>query len=478
MKEKKVMKYCSNCGQELREDVSVCTNCGHKINKKKLSDFRRSTKVFLILGILAVILLIIVFLVFNQKLSPEKQLNNIAQAVENEDSVMLVENIDNNITETEAEAYFRYINETLGKNEYREKIERIINGNLKDSAYDDIYDGMYQLLEVSENGKQYLLFKNYDINIPKTPAYNYDNYNIDEFTYKYKDENKRWNGTSEKVIDLIPGIYELYGKTKVNENEYDGVMTVDFSDSNITSFNPGYYYVSLTENISYTIHDVDSEDLSIKINGKEIDADFSQYTEMVGPFSLDEDVEIQTTVNIGGQSLASDPQVINTEVDNVNLEYSHNGNVEPIVHFELNHDEDELTKASSQIMSEEMEQEARENFEDNLEENAKFFVEDYIYSLERMYQFEDINEVEDYIEQDSAVYNTLSNNISSGTFDGMTIYSVSTTDYSKNDNVITLTANSERDYDALDSVTTFSTVYTLNYDPEDLSFTIVDFRDI
>ena len=28
------MKYCSNCGQPLREGVKVCTNCGNPLQSK------------------------------------------------------------------------------------------------------------------------------------------------------------------------------------------------------------------------------------------------------------------------------------------------------------------------------------------------------------------------------------------------------------------------------------------------------------
>src|SRR5699024_11728126 len=121
---------------------------------------------------------------------------------------------------------------------------------------------------------------------------------------------------------------------------------------------------------------------------------------------------------------------------------------------------------------------SQKDFEENLEDNAKLFIENYLYALESMYLFEDINEVEDFVEEGSGVYNTLVNNINSGTFEGMFIFNVSVTNYSKENNTITLTANTERDYDALPSSQSFKTVYTINYDPENLRFTIVDFRDI
>lgn len=160
------------------------------------------------------------------------------------------------------------------------------------------------------------------------------------------------------------------------------------------------------------------------------------------------------------------------------MEYTSSGLVEPVVSLELEHDEDEIREVADEQMNKEMKESAREDFEENLEDNAKMFVENYIYSLEAMYLFEDINEVEEYIEKGSGVYNTLSNNIISGTFDGMYLYSVSTSNYSNDGNMITLTANSKRDYNALNEPTSFSTVYTLDYDPEMLTLTIVDFEDI
>lgn len=475
------MKYCSNCGHELREGTTVCTNCGHSIEGKRTESIKRGmskkSKSIIFGAVILLLLITIALVVFSQILSPKNQLDNISQAVEEEDPALLVENIDNEITEVDAEAYFQYINESGGKDSIIEDLN-----SLKESAdnlvYDEISDGMNTLLTVEENDKQYLLFKNYDIEIPKVSVYSYEDYNIDEFIYDYNEKERRWNGTTDKVMDLIPGIYSFEGTSRIDDTEYSGTMQVDLTDSEHISFNPGYFNINLTENISYSSLDVDYDDIAIKVNGEDTPADFSQYEVTIGPFKTGDEISIETIVNAGGKQLTSDPQVVNSEDAEINFEYQTNGTVEPVARLELEHDKDEIREVADEQMNEEMKENAREDFEENLEDNAKLFVENYLFALETMYLYEDINEVEDYIEEGSGVYNTLSNNISSGTFEGMLIYNISTTNYQREDNTITLTANTERDYDALSESQSFKTVYTLEYDPDALTFTIVDFRDI
>lgn len=229
---------------------------------------------------------------------------------------------------------------------------------------------------------------------------------------------------------------------------------MDLTNDTLASFNPGYFKINLTENISYSSIDIDFDDIAIKVNGEDTPADFSQYEVTIGPFKTGEEVSIETIVNASGKQLTDGAQVVNPEEDII-LEYTSNGLVEPVVSLELEHDEDEIREVADEQMNKEMKESAREDFEENLEDNAKMIVENYIYSLEAMYLFEDINEVEEYIEEGSGVYNSLSNNIASDTFDGMYIYSVSTSNYSKGDNVITLTANLKREYDVLNEPPVF-----------------------
>lgn len=473
------MKYCSNCGHALREGVTVCPNCGHNLEGKravKNNRMSKKNKSIIIMAAILILIVIIALVVISQMLSPEKQIENISQAIEEENAALLVENIDNEISETDAEAYFAYINESEGKDAMSEDLSSLMEAD--NMVYDEVNDGMNILLTVEENGKQYLLFKNYDIKIPKVSVYSYDDFNIDEFTYDYNGKERRWNGTTDKIVDVIPGIYNFEGVSKIGEDEYNGVINVDLTNDTLASFNPGYFKINLTENISYSSIDIDFDDIAIKVNGEDTSTDFSQYEVTIGPFKTGEEVSIETIVNASGKQLTDGAQVVNPEQEDIILEYTSNGLVEPVVSLELEHDEDEIREVADEQMNKEMKESAREDFEENLEDNAKMFVENYIYSLEAMYLFEDINEVEEYIEEGSGVYNSLSHNIASGTFDGMYIYSVSTSNYSKDGNVITLTANSKREYDALNEPTSFSTVYTLDYDPETLTLTIVDFEDI
>lgn len=236
------MKYCSNCGHELREGTTVCTNCGQSIDGKKPESSKRGmpkkSKTIIIGAVILVLLITISLVIVSQMLSPKNQLDNISQAIEEENTALLVENIDNVISETDAEAYFQYINESGGKDTMVEDLNSV-QESADNMVYDEITDGMNTLLTVEENGKQYLLFKNYNIEIPKVSVYSYEDYNIDEFTYDYNDKERRWNGTTDKVMDLIPGVYSFEGVSRIDDTEYNGTMQVDLTDSEHISFNPG-----------------------------------------------------------------------------------------------------------------------------------------------------------------------------------------------------------------------------------------------
>src|SRR5699024_4738445 len=123
------MKYCSQCGHELRDGVKVCPNCGHKVdgliqNRKGMS--KKNKAIIIIVGIL-ILAVIIAFVVIAQLLSPEKQVANISQAIEEENPTSLVENIDNDISKKDAEAFFAYLNESGGKDDVLEELERVQN---------------------------------------------------------------------------------------------------------------------------------------------------------------------------------------------------------------------------------------------------------------------------------------------------------------------------------------------------------------
>lgn len=482
------MKYCSNCGNEIRPGVTVCTHCGHKLNSEVSNNEslgrsdnpkkEKQMKITIISAVLIAVVIILFITIMNHMLSPVNQLDSIKKAVVSEDTSALIENLDNTITVEEADAYIKYINETMGLSNYESEIDDLENSVSGDLAYEYIFDGLYTLLEIEADGKQYLIFDDYNISIPKENVFIYDDYNIEQFTYSISDEKQNWNGTSDKFADLIPGIYNFKGTAQVDGESFNATMNVDFTNMNQAVYNPEYYYINITEDISWSyLGEVTEEDINVSINGEESNINLADYNNITGPFNINEDVTVEASVTIDGNTLRSTPQTINSESNDVETIY-HGEYMEPVMSIMLQFNEDEVGTAADNKRDRESKESEREYFEEYMEENAEAFVQDYLYALESMYTFEDINEVEDFINEDSGVYNTLVNNINSGTFEGMFIYNVSVTNFKQEDNIITVTANTERDYNALSEPTSFSTVYTLEYNPETLDFRIVDFRDI
>lgn len=141
------MKYCSNCGQPLREGVKVCTNCGapvkatkdqksnHDNQKNKTQHVhsnhtqKSNKKMWMIIGIIALlfIALIIAFSILKSQFSPEKQASNIAHAIKKDDEKALSKEVtsgDENLNKEEARAYLDYIKEEDDLNNVANHVEQ------------------------------------------------------------------------------------------------------------------------------------------------------------------------------------------------------------------------------------------------------------------------------------------------------------------------------------------------------------------
>src|SRR5699024_7739812 len=151
------MKYCSHCGHELREGVNVCPNCGQHIHdtQPKKKGMSKKNKSIIIITALIILALIIAFFVVSQFLSPDKQLANISQAIEEENETLLIENIHNDVSKTDAEAYFAYIDEAGSRDTVREDLDTVRTTDVNSSMSKQVEDGMNLLSTVEEKRKQY-----------------------------------------------------------------------------------------------------------------------------------------------------------------------------------------------------------------------------------------------------------------------------------------------------------------------------------
>lgn len=200
------MKYCSNCGQPLREGVKVCTNCGKPVQQSKPNhsntqqDYHNQSrqdkheqhqyqgynnhnqngyadrhdqqprkgdnkKTWIIIAVIAVLLiaLIVAFSVLKNQFSPEKQASNIAQAIKKDDEKALAKEVttqnDQKLSKQEARAYLNYIKTEDDLNNVGSNVEQSAK-EIKDNRYNNLSVDANgnNVLNISKDGKKFLFF--------------------------------------------------------------------------------------------------------------------------------------------------------------------------------------------------------------------------------------------------------------------------------------------------------------------------------
>ncbi|SOC37654.1 TcaA NTF2-like domain-containing protein [Salinicoccus kekensis] len=484
------MKYCKNCGQEIRPDVKVCTNCGQKVDEQEKEkqarpapapmDPKKKRRIGIIIGAvaLAAIVLAVAYSLIANALSPDNQLDTIAEAVTNEDAEGLRNAVDNDITLDEAEAHIAYIDRNSGFSQYQTWIEDLKYYLDEQVPGNEVHDGLYPLLSVGSNGTQYLFFDDYNFTIPRFNVYASDDYDIDAFTYTMDETEQQWNSDNEKFAELVPGIYEFEGAAVIDEESYDSTMQVDFEYGETAFLNPGFFYLTFDENATSLFWEgIDEEDITVNVNDEAVNVDLSDYDNRVGPYAFGEELAVGATLDYAGETFESDAEMVQIDADEAEDIYSAGG-MEPVYSVNLEFDEDAISEAGEAERTAEMADAERESFEEDMEENVENFVRDYLFALEMMYLFEDINEVDPYLDEDSSAYATLQSNLDNGTFEGMFITNISASNFSQDGNTMTIDVESTRDYDSLDDPIDFNTRYNVDYDPETLELEIVSFEDL
>ncbi len=488
------MKFCKNCGHELRPEAKVCTNCGQKVeaaNEENNQPTRQAAprepmdpkkkKRIMIIAAGAAVLALVLFVTYSviaSSLSPSNQLDTIAEAVSEEDAEALKSAVDNDITVEEAEAYITYVDQVSGFSQYNSWVSDVKSALDNGAPGSEIFDGMYTLLSANRDGSQYLIFDDYSFTIPRTNVYISDQYDIDEFVYTMDETEHRWNSENDKFAELIPGIYNFEGSAIIDEESYNSSMTVNFNNNEMAVLEPGFFYLNISEYVtSMYFEDVTEENVTVNINDEAVDVDLNDYDNRIGPYQFDEELNLNATVEHAGETFESDNGPIQLSADEVDMDYG-TGGAAPVHFVELEFDDDAIYDAGETARNEAQMEEERETFEADMEEHVESFVTDYLYALEMMYMFEDINEVDDYMDQETEAYAALENNIENGTFEGMYITNISFSNYTRNGETITIDVESDREYDALESRTEFNTRYTIGYDPDELELEVTGFQDL
>ncbi|MCU7556145.1 TcaA second domain-containing protein [Macrococcus capreoli] len=329
------MKYCKNCGAEIKNNQKVCTKCGTKIvqdtsasqsntttipnqntvqqpiqNEPKIPREPMSKKTKIIIGsILAtLVLLFICFKLIESSYQPTKVGDNIASAVKDKNYSKLAKLLtshDEPMTEDQAKAYVKYINNTEGAQSFSNLIkDRTKELEQYDSMETALALGEHTVLNISKNGKAFGLFQKYSFHVPteKPSLIAMEN---SELEYKYKDKTKKAELKQNEVTNLEPmpiGDYEMDATKKVNDKSFKGKILVKMSDSLNVMEKFDYAYLRVILDGTY---DIDSSKVHLIVNGKKIKNESGEFVDQVGPFKVGETVKVKAETDIDGKTFAT-----------------------------------------------------------------------------------------------------------------------------------------------------------------------------
>ena len=491
------MKFCKNCGHEIRPNAKVCSNCGKPIfnngqesnSESKLENHvepknetthqqKRRNKIigFSIPGIL--IVLIITYLILRSIASPMGKIDDINKAVISENPKELKKLIDTKLSTEESEAYIRYIYEEIGFDQHQKDINDLkstINVNKSASLFEN---NGYELLSINKDDKKFLLFDDYSFTIPKLNVHLDESNDIEEFKYTLDGKEIVWN-TNEKFQELIPGIYSFEGTGILsNEEEVEATLLIDFDYGNpLVTLTGDYYYVGLYHD--YWSEDINKsiDEMKFQINGEDIKLT-TEYNDKYGPLKYDEEYELTGEMNLYGNKIQMKPINFSmSEQDTENYKNDYDP-YEKEVTFKVDFDEEKLENVIEEQDKKDLVESNYKYFKENPRDEVESFIYDYLYALESMYDSYDIAEVEDYIEKGSNVESILQKNIDNRAFGNMFIYDIKFSNFIEDGDIYSIDVSSKREHDDISDIGNFKTRYVVEYQKNEGKLVLKEFVDL
>ncbi|WP_226643146.1 zinc ribbon domain-containing protein [Mesobacillus subterraneus] len=325
------MFYCNHCGTSVPKGKTFCPNCGgkmtnteqanHAVTREMKSSGIKLSKptIFLFTGAIAVLVfLVAAHLVLSNIYKPEKILWEFEKAVETKDSDTIAEILRESGTDVDFDTkdvqkftfYLTEENDFDGiMKELTVDLRKAKNGRKTDPVQDS---NGHRILQVVENGKKFLIYKQYGIQaVPITimAASNYDGVSIQVDGNKAKKLGKAEDVTEVGVF--LPGEYKISGTYKGDYAELESSQSVyptEGSDNIIEAF------VSLEG--SHLSLRTNRENAIVYINGKSTGKTIEEM-DGFGPVTTDGSMKIYAVVN--GSSGKVKSNVASVEYDEVEL---------------------------------------------------------------------------------------------------------------------------------------------------------------
>ena len=523
------MKFCKNCGHELRENAKVCTNCGTPVEQtadntpeetsihneaanngvnndttsqavptrstEKTPKKKPNKKSMIIGGIILLLIaaLLIAYFVLKSLASPDDKIDGVIEAVKKDDVGKLQSALDNEISDTEAKAYFAYIDDVIGKDNYRKSAEKV---KRQVEAYNegDIIDGDIKLLNIEASGKKWLLFDDYTLEIPKYKVEIEPNgltSNVKAFKYKEGKNDAEWE-VGKDFAELIPGKYSIDGvSTLSNDTTAPATIKTTFEnglneDGKVFAELEGdFYFIKLINETLISNYSLNEEERAAfekavyKLNGKDVKLENTEDGELLyGPLLYDEEYELTGSTKLHGATIKLKPLKFNVNADTIDESGDGYDEEENIVSYKIEFNKDAIKDAQETKEKKDRAEQNYKDFKDNARDEIESFLYQYVYALEDMYDVFDYSEVDEFIADGSQVEGTLKNNVSNKNFANMYIYNIKFSHFTEDGDNYTIRMKSTRDHDDIKSSATFLTEYHLIYLKDEGRLVITNFVDL
>ncbi|AYU54219.1 TcaA second domain-containing protein [Staphylococcus debuckii] len=333
------MRYCKNCGHEIKDGQKVCTQCGTPVDQNQPP--RRSSQsqqrppkkpmstaawVIIALIIAVAVIALILFFVGKTQMSVTKKADSVASAIKNNNADQLKKNVTSDgkpLTKEEAHAFLELINESKLNNKMADQVKDKAKGmhdQHRDSGLVE-YNGE-KVMDIKQEGRKWLFFKDYKFDLPRYEIYVDDTSNIDELKFT-RDGKTHKLGDNGKVGDFPLGYYELKATKTENGKDYKGQLQV-FSSQHMKQANPNFKQIKFYVNIDNS--DIYDSDTTLYINNEKHEMDSS---EEYGPYPPDEKVEVYAVADVEGKNFTSDKEIVKISGDgdsteNVDLSFDDN----------------------------------------------------------------------------------------------------------------------------------------------------------
>ena len=333
------MKYCRNCGKELKAEARFCNACGTPVDKQpekettepKAGSQRQpmspKKKKWIIIGAAAIILLFAVYKIGDILLSKDRLIDQFEDALYEQDEKEIAKLLHSDdkkleINKDTVSAFVKYYKEN--PDEIKETVELLraqsewAESAMSEENYTEMIDFyLNDMVNLSQEGK-FLFYDKYELSIDSVYLTLSTNYKDTELYIDKEEVGTAEEAYFEKTYGpYVPGIHELEAKLKTD------FVELAVNDS-VTAYSGSQKYVNLyLDGKDVQIQtSISEEELDLKgklyINGKDVGINPFEETEF-GPVLTDGTMTLSIEAELPWGTIKTAEKEIDSQYMDINL---------------------------------------------------------------------------------------------------------------------------------------------------------------